>query len=89
MRADTFCQGSLYLSRVTGGSITELEAKNLLVKFGSIEKVWYSTPTDMEMFRLPQGIWVMYAYFQDARDAQAVSYSRTCSFILVLTSQRA
>ena len=25
------------------------------------------------MFRLPEGVWVMFAFFQDCRDAQAVS----------------
>jgi len=43
-----------------------------LSRFGEIEKVWYSTPTEGEIFRLPEGIWVMYKLFQPSRDAQAV-----------------
>ena len=65
--------GSLYLSRVTGGPISENEARNVLSPFGAIEKVWYSSPTESEIFRLPEGIWVMYKLFQPSRDAQAVS----------------
>lgn len=65
--------GSLYLSRVTGGPISEAEARNVLSRFGEIEKIWYSTPTEGEIFRLPEGIWVMYKLFQPSRDAQAVS----------------
>ena len=65
--------GSLYLSRVTGGPIAEPEARNLLSRYGEIEKVWYSSPTESEIFRLPEGIWVMYKLFQPSRDAQAVS----------------
>lgn len=64
--------GSLYLSRVTGGPISEAEARTVLSRFGEIEKVWYSTPTEGEIFRLPKGIWVMYNLFQPSRDAQAV-----------------
>lgn len=63
----------MYLSRVTGGPISEAEARNVLSRFGEIEKVWYSTPTEGEIFRLPEGIWVMYKLFQPSRDAQAVS----------------
>ncbi len=65
--------GSLYLSRVTGGPISEGEARNILSRYGEIEKVWYSSPTESEIFRLPEGIWVMYKLFQPSRDAQAVS----------------
>ncbi|KAL9066552.1 MAG: hypothetical protein Q9157_007112 [Trypethelium eluteriae] len=39
--------------------------------FGAIEKVWLPSETDREMYQLPQGIWVRFAYFQDCRDAHA------------------
>ncbi|MCJ1396270.1 hypothetical protein MMC18_009159 [Xylographa bjoerkii] len=61
---------SLYLSRVTGGPIPEDEACEVLKDFGPFEKVWITSPTDKEMYRLPDGVWVMWAYFQGARDAQ-------------------
>lgn len=64
--------GSLYLSKVTGGSISESEAHQALSRFGALEKVWFCSQTEKEMFRLPEGIWVMFAFFQDCRDAQAV-----------------
>lgn len=67
--------GSLYLSRVTGGLVSEAEARHVLSQFGAIEKIWYCSQTDKEMFRLPEGIWVMFAFFQDCRDAQAVRFS--------------
>ncbi|KAI4110648.1 MAG: hypothetical protein LQ339_001224 [Xanthoria mediterranea] len=62
---------SLYLSKVTGGPIAEDEARQILSRFGAIEKLWYCSQTDLEMFRLPEGVWVMFAFFQDCRDAQA------------------
>ncbi|KAI4248439.1 MAG: hypothetical protein L6R40_000999 [Gallowayella cf. fulva] len=62
---------SLYLSKVTGGAIPEEEARQILSRFGALEKLWYCSQTDMEMFRLPEGVWVMFAFFQDCRDAQA------------------
>ena len=64
--------GSLYLSRTAGGPIAEAEARTILAGRGDLEKVWLSSQTDKEMFRLPEGIWVMFAFFQDCRDAQAV-----------------
>ncbi len=73
-KANTAAQGSLFLSKISGGPISEEEAHRVLAQFGAIEKVWYNTQTDKEMFRLPEGIWVMFAYFQDCRDAQAVCY---------------
>ena len=64
--------GSLYLSRITGGYISAAEARQALARFGALEKVWYCSQTDKEMFRLPEGVWVMFAFFQDCRDAHAV-----------------
>lgn len=64
--------GSLYLSKVTGATISESEAHQALSRFGALEKVWYCSQTEREMFRLPEGIWIMFAFFQDCRDAQAV-----------------
>ncbi|KAL9609965.1 MAG: hypothetical protein Q9167_005293 [Letrouitia subvulpina] len=61
-----FCQ-----YEITGGRISETEAHQVLARFGALEKVWYCSQTDKEMFRLPEGIWVMFAFFQDCRDAQA------------------
>ena len=67
--------GSIYLSEMSGRHISESEARGLLLPYGAIEKIWYSSPTDKEMYRLPEGIWVTFAFFQDCRDAQAVSLS--------------
>jgi hypothetical protein len=65
--------GSLYLSRIAGGTINEDEARQILSGRGDIEKVWHAGMTEMEMFHLPEGIWVTFAFFQDALDAQVVS----------------
>ncbi|KAI4157412.1 MAG: hypothetical protein L6R39_000694 [Caloplaca ligustica] len=62
---------SLYLSKIAGGDIPETEAREVLAPYGAIEKMWYCSQTDKEMFRLPDGVWVMFAFFQDCRDAQA------------------
>lgn len=67
-----FSQGSLYLSKVTGEPIPEAEAREIMGRFGALERVWFCTQTDKEMFRLPEGVWIMFAFFQDCRDAQAV-----------------
>ena len=69
--------GALFLSRITGGAITEEEAREILRGFGDLEKVWVSSDTDKEMYRLPDGIWVQFAYFQDCRDAQMVTTACT------------
>ena len=64
------------MSRVAGGHITEDEVVQVLHLYGKIQETWYAMPTEKEMYRLPEGIWVRFAYFQDCRDAQAVSTSR-------------
>ena len=76
--------GSLYLSERSGRPISESEAIRLLHPHGEIEKIWYSSPTDKEMYRLPEGIWVRFAFFQDCRDAQAVSPCSRCSISCLL-----
>ena len=65
--------GSLYLSKFTGDEITEAEARAVLEPYGAIETVWYPTKTDCQIYQLPKGIWVKFGFFQDCRDAQAVS----------------
>ena len=77
----TPCSGSLYLSKIAGGSITEDEARQVLAGYGDLERLWYCSQTDKEMFRLAEGIWVMFAYFQDCRDAQTVSTRGMVSLI--------
>ena len=101
VHVDTPYQGSLYLSKTAGGSISEEEARQVLAAYGDLERLWHCSQTDKEMFRLAEGIWVMFAYFQDCRDAQTVSaikglrdlrakFSRLSVIILsfVLNSQR-
>ena len=61
------------MSRLTGGKISEIEARRVLDPFGPIECVWWSSKTEREMYQLPEGIWAKFAYFQDCRDAQGVS----------------
>ncbi|KAI9703275.1 MAG: hypothetical protein M1836_007841 [Candelina mexicana] len=61
----------LYMSKLSGDSIEEREARAQLEHFGAIEAVWYPTKTDTVMYQLPKGIWIQFAYFQDCRDAQS------------------
>ncbi|KAI9655807.1 MAG: hypothetical protein M1821_005242 [Bathelium mastoideum] len=64
-------QRALYISRHNGDPVQEHEARQLLIPFGAIEKIWLPSETDREMYQLPLGIWVRFAYFQDCRDAHA------------------
>ena len=63
---------ALYLTRHTGGSISEDEARTLLEQYGAIELATPISIIDQHLFSLPEGIMVQFAYFQDARDAQLV-----------------
>lgn len=63
----------MYLSKVTGGPISEAEARELMGTYGVLEQVWLCTLTEKEMYDLPQGIWVKFKYFDECSDAQAVS----------------
>lgn len=47
----------------------------MLDGFGPLEKIWIATPTDKEMYRLPEGVFVMWMFFQGARDAHNVRSS--------------
>jgi len=53
-------------------------------RYGALERVWFCSQTDREMFRLPEGVWIMFAFFQDCRDAQAVS--RDAAVVVLLLS---
>ena len=60
------------MSRIVGGDIPEREARQLLEIYGAIEHVWYATRTDREMFGLPEGIWVQFAFYDSAHEARRV-----------------
>ena len=68
-------EGGVYLSNVRGGRVSESEARRLLEVYGAIEKVWYATPTELEIYHLPMGIWVKFAFYEDCRDAEHVCFS--------------
>ena len=56
------------MSRLTAGKISEQEARRVLQPFGPVECVWWSSRTEREMYQLPEGVWVKFAYFQDWLD---------------------
>ena len=65
--------GSLYLSNINGGAITEAEAREIMANYGPIELLWFASQTEREMFGLPEGIFVRFAFFDDCRDCLMVS----------------
>ncbi|KAL9127079.1 MAG: hypothetical protein Q9217_003981 [Psora testacea] len=65
--------GSLYLSKINGGAITEEEAHDIMSGYGPIEMHWFASQTEREMFGLPEGIFVRFAFFDDCRNAQMAS----------------
>lgn len=69
------CTGAVYLSKLTGGPVTDEEARNVLGGFGAIEETCPTTVADQQMHGLPEGIWVKFAYFMDCKDAIAVGCS--------------
>ena len=52
--------------------MSEDEARRELSPYGQITACWFSSDTEREMYQLPEGIWVKFAFFQDCRDAQSV-----------------
>ena len=49
---------------------------------GNVETLWYASQTERELFGLPEGIFIRFAFFDDCRDVVTVSQlrneSRTC-----------
>lgn len=66
--------GAVYLSKITGGPVSDEEARNVLGRFGAIEETCPTTVADQQMHGLPEGIWVKFVFFMDCKDAIAVSY---------------
>ncbi|KAI9888784.1 MAG: hypothetical protein M1814_006289 [Vezdaea aestivalis] len=62
--------GSIYMSKLNGGPVSIKEALEELQQFGSIENSWYPSQTDREIYRLPEGIWLKFGFYQACRDAQ-------------------
>ncbi|KAG8534246.1 uncharacterized protein KY384_001090 [Bacidia gigantensis] len=60
---------SLYLSKINGATVSEIEAKNIMEGYGPVELVWLATQTEREVFGLPEGIFIRFAFFDDCRDA--------------------
>ena len=68
------------MSKTQGGPVSEGEAREMLNEHGPLESVWSASQTEREMFGLPEGVFVRFAFFDDCRDAQMVSRgSETCT----------
>lgn len=65
-------QGTVLVTRHTGGPVSDEEARGLLGRFGAIEETSPISVADQKVTNLPEGRWVKFAYFQDSRDAQDV-----------------
>ncbi|KAL9100380.1 MAG: hypothetical protein Q9163_004238 [Psora crenata] len=68
-RAITFGRGSLFLSKIHGGPVTEEEARKIMAGYGPIETYWFASQTEREMYGLPEGIFLRFAFFDDCRNA--------------------
>ena len=74
--------GSVYVSRIGGGRISEAEVRRVLRNYGPIESLWFSSQTEREMYQLPEGAWVKFAYYQGCRDAAGVGSMASSSLPL-------
>ncbi|KAI9754451.1 MAG: RNA polymerase II mediator complex subunit [Chaenotheca gracillima] len=61
---------SVYISKLSGGPISESEVREKLREFGPLESLWWPSPTERAMYSLPEGIWIKFGYFQNCRDMQ-------------------
>ncbi|KAJ9641553.1 hypothetical protein H2199_005523 [Coniosporium tulheliwenetii] len=60
---------SIYLSRRDGTRPVESAIRTLLEEYGPIERIWYPTDTETELWGLPRGCWVKFMFWQDYSDA--------------------
>ncbi|MCJ1312391.1 hypothetical protein MMC25_006065 [Agyrium rufum] len=56
---------ALYLMRLDGDDVSEVEAIQVLERYGELERTWVSSDTEIEMLRLAVGRWVKFAHFGD------------------------
>lgn len=70
--SDRSPQGSVLLTRHTGGPVSDEEARQVLEHFGAIEETCPVSVSDQNVANLPEGRWVKFAYFQDCCDATLV-----------------
>lgn len=66
--------GSIVLSRVSGGPISQDEAEALLGQYGPIAEMHPTTHADARNFGVPEGMWIKFAYYLDGKDAVKVSH---------------
>lgn len=71
----SFSTGSVVLSRVGGGAITQDEAEDLLGHYGPIEQMQPTTHQDKRLHGVSEGMWVKFAYYLDFKDAVKVSFT--------------
>ena len=58
---------------MNGSTLAEAEAREVMASQGPIETIWSASQTEREMFGLPDGLFIRFAFFDDCRDAVAVS----------------
>ena len=60
------------------------QAKELLVKFGPVQKAWSPSDTEQEMFGLPNGVFVRFTYYDHCQEALEVSDTKTLNLLILL-----
>ncbi|KAK4987669.1 hypothetical protein LTR66_007533 [Elasticomyces elasticus] len=60
---------ALYVSLISGGPINTSEVLQILDGYGAFESYWVPSKTECEINKLPEGMFVRFAYFLDSRDA--------------------
>ncbi|KAI9819383.1 MAG: hypothetical protein M1826_001132 [Phylliscum demangeonii] len=70
----------LYLISANGTFVSQERAQELLSRFGPIVQMWPSSYTEREIFKLQQGVWVKFGYYQDYAEALEASLPARTAF---------
>ena len=66
------------MSRISGHAIDNREARASIAGIGPLSRTWKPSDTEKALYRLSEGIFIEFTYYEDGRDALIVSDYLDC-----------
>lgn len=61
------------MSRLSGEAISNIEAHEVVEAIGPLSRTWKASATEKALYRLAEGIFIEFAFYEDGRNALMVS----------------
>lgn len=73
------------MSMHTGQDVDRADILRIVTPFGPLEKDWFASETDREVYQLSKGMFIRFSFFTDCRKAEQVCDTTRRVRVIMLT----